>query len=180
MSDRVLIIDDEKSIVDSLVDALSVHGITARGETNPELAIESFKANPTDVVVVDYSFPGKMNGVYIIEKLQKFRPYTQFFLISGWINQDLDEETLSQELQNLLLAKRYFQKPVDSDMLLSAIQDALKSVEEVSDDWQSIAAHYIQNSNVTHDQIRAINEKIKSHLISAIDEGKNEDIKGKA
>lgn len=165
-----MIIDDEKSIVESLIDALEVRDISARGYTDPQEAIESFRANPTDVVVVDYRLPGTMTGVNVIAELQKFRPYTQFILISGWISEDLTEETLSEHLRKILLAKQYFQKPVDPNKLATAIRNALVSVEEVSSEWKAIAQQYTEQSNVTHDQVREINEKIKEHLIPALGE----------
>lgn len=173
MSDQVLVIDDEQLIVDGTVAALQLRGISARGESNTEAAIESFKANPTDVVIVDYRLSPDvtaMTGVDVIAALQAFKPYTQFILISGWIDENLNEDTLTEELRKTLLANKYIQKPVKPGQLVAAVQDALQGMDGESEDWQAIAGRYTAHETTTPEQVRAVNEKIKEHLIKAVDE----------
>jgi len=176
MSEQVLVIDDEKDAVDDIILALQMREITCRGETDPQAAIESFRASPTDVVIVDYLFPPStgVTGVNVIAQLQAIKPFTQFILISGWIKRDLDEESLTEELRNMIKANRYFQKPIDLHKLVETVQDALETMEGQSTDWKSIAQQYVSGGSVTAEEVRRLNERIKAHLIKAVDETREE------
>ena len=176
MSDQVLVIDDEEPIVASIIATLDDAGIRARGESNPHAAMENFRADPTDVVIVDYRLSSGVTGVDIIAQIQPIKPYTQFILVSGYINQDLNEETLTDQLRKTLLANQYIQKPFDPDRLIAAVRDALQLMPDISTDWKSIAQQYTERGLIDPDHVRAVNEKIKEHLIEAVDEARGEDV----
>lgn len=176
MNEQVLVIDDEKDAVDGIIEALSIAGITCRGETEPKKAIESFRANPSDVVIVDYVFPPStgVHGLDIIAELQAIKPFTQFILMSAYIDKDLDEESLTNELRNKIRAHRYIPKPIDPNKLISAVREALQTTATQSTDWKSIAKTYVNKGSVTADEVRELNEKIKDHLIKAVDRNEEE------
>jgi len=176
MSEQVLVIDDERDAVDDIRFALQMREITCRGETDPQAAIESFRANPTDVVIVDYLFPPSagVTGVEVIAQLQAIKPFTQFILISGRIDRDLDEESLTEELISILKADRYVPKPIDLHKLVETVKEALSVMEGRSTNWKSIAQEYVSKGSVTPEQVRQLNERIKEHLIKAVDETREE------
>jgi DNA-binding NtrC family response regulator len=176
MSEQVLVIDDEMDQVDDILFQLQMRGITCRGETDPRAAVETFRAKPTDVVIVDYLFPPSagVTGVDVIAELQAIKPFTQFILISGWIDRDLGEESLTEELRNIIKANRYFQKPIDLHKIVETVQDALGAIEGQSTDWKSIAQQYVSGGSVTAEEVRRLNERIKAHLIKAVDETREE------
>lgn len=171
MNEQVLVIDDEKDAVDGILESLSIAGITCRGETDPKRAIDSFRSNPTDVVIVDYVFPPStgVHGIDIIAELQGIKPFTQFILMSAYINKDLDEESLTNELRNKIRAHRYIPKPIDPQKLVSTVREALETTEAESTDWKNIAKRYVNRGSVTAEEVRQLNEKIKNHLIKAVD-----------
>jgi CheY-like chemotaxis protein len=173
MNERVLVIDDELNAVEGICDALALQDITCRGHTNPAMAIQDFLTNPTDVVIVDYHFPPSagMTGIDIIRQLQAIKPFTQFILISGMIDRDLDEEALTSELRSILSANRYIAKPiVDTEPLVATVREALLLIETQATDWEAIARQYVSAGSITAEEVRQLNERIKSHLIRAIDE----------
>ncbi len=176
MNEQVLVIDDEKDQVDGLIAALEMRGITCRGETDPGAAIEDFRLRPTDVVIVDYVFPlsSGITGVDIIAELQSIKPFTHFILISGWIDRDLDEDSLTEQLRKILKANRYIRKPIHPDQLVKMVQEALESIQDKSDDWKSIADTYVEKGSVTAEDVRRLNEGIKGHLTKAVDEAVDE------
>ena len=176
MTDQVLVIDDEKDAVDDITLALEMGGITCRGQTDPQKAIESFRADPTDIVIVDYLFPTAtlVDGIEVISKLQSIKPFTQFILISGKIDADLDEKSLTEQLREIIKANRYFRKPYDLDELVDTVRAALQSIEDKSGDWRSIAEAYVETNKVTPEEVRALNERIKAHLATAADDAAEE------
>lgn len=176
MNEQVLVIDDEKDAVDNIVLQLQMRDITCRGEIDPEEAIERFRANPTDVVIVDYVFPltTGITGIDIIARLKEIKPFTQFILISGFIDKDLDEETLTEELKNKLKANRYIPKPIDLHNLVNIVREALQDIDSQSSSWKSMAGEYVSKGSVSAEQARDLNEKIKEHLVKAVDEDHEE------
>jgi DNA-binding NtrC family response regulator len=176
MSDQVLVIDDEKDALDDILLALDMRDISCRGETDPRAAIESFRANPTDVVIVDYLFPQPtgLKGVDLITELQAIKPFTYFILISGKIRRELEEEALTEALRDIIRATRYFQKPIDLHKLVETVQDALGSIESRSTDWKSIAQRYVEGGTVTAEAVRRLNKTIAPYLAKAIDEARED------
>src|SRR5947209_1154349 len=138
MNEQVLVIDDQQDTVDLYCMALEAKGLTCRGETDPRRAIESFRANPTDVVVVDYKFPKfkEINGVTIISDLQAIKPFTRFILISGWFEKELTEEALTQQLQNRINVWAYLHKPTDVHKVVTTVQEALVTMDALTSDWK--------------------------------------------
>ncbi len=176
MSEQVLVIDDEKDAVDSILSALKMREITCRGETDALTAIESFRVSPTDVVIVDYLFPATpdVTGVDVIADLQAIKPFTQFILISGWFDPDLDEESLTEDLRGKVKANHYIPKPIDVHKLVDTVRTALQIIEGQSTNWKYIAQEYVAKGSVTAEDVRQLNENLKEHIVKAVDEAMEE------
>jgi DNA-binding NtrC family response regulator len=172
MTDQVLVIDDEQDAVEDIIAALEMRDIICRGETDPREAIESFRADPTDIVIADYLFPPSagLTGVDLISQLQSIKPFTHFILISGKVDMDLDQESFSQDLRLKLKATGFLAKPIDLHKLVMMVQESLESIESASKDWELIAASYVEKGTVASTDVRALNEDIKAHLIKAVDD----------
>lgn len=81
-------------------------------------ALELFRANPIDVVVLDYWMAG-MNGLAVATELKRLRPRTPIIVLSGWTS--LPGETIG-------LVDAWFQKAkVEPDDLLS---ETMKLVDQ--------------------------------------------------
>ena len=176
MSDQVLVIDDEKDAVADIILALEMRDITCRSQTDPREAIESFRASPTDIVIVDYLFPASagLTGVDLIAQLQSIKPFTHFILVSGKVDTDLDQESLSEDLRMKLKATGFVPKPIDPNKLVGLVQQSLESIESASQDWHAMAASYVEKGTVTSQDVRKLNEDIKAHLIVALDDSEAE------
>ena len=83
---RILIIDDEESILDILDQFLSVSGHHCEVYTDPLEAVEEFKKNSFDLVISDIRMP-KMNGFEVAEEVAKSRENVSVILISGFPEQ---------------------------------------------------------------------------------------------
>jgi two-component system response regulator AtoC len=67
---RVLIVDDEKNIRESLKKYLSLEGIESEGAETAEAALEYLEKESFDTVVLDLKLPG-MSGQEALEKMQQ-------------------------------------------------------------------------------------------------------------
>jgi DNA-binding NtrC family response regulator len=79
---RVLVIDDEADIADSLTDILILHGYDAVAFHDGLSAIESARSHCPNIVVSDVIMP-KLNGVDTVAAIHEFCPDVRVLLLSG-------------------------------------------------------------------------------------------------
>ncbi|MDB5047096.1 MAG: fis [Fibrobacteres bacterium] len=82
MKKKMLIVDDEKSIVDSLGRALAGLEIELITCLEPEKAIELAKEHVPQVVITDLKMP-KMDGLELLERIKEINPNIQVIMITG-------------------------------------------------------------------------------------------------
>ena len=79
---RVLIVDDERLIADTLTAILNEHDFDAMGVYSGEEAMEAARTMQPDVVLSDVLMP-RMSGIDLGIKLRGEFPETSIFLFSG-------------------------------------------------------------------------------------------------
>jgi DNA-binding NtrC family response regulator len=79
---RVLVVDDEIYVADSLTEILANHGYDAFACYNGHAAIESVQEQCPDFVISDVVMP-KLNGVDTVLAIQKICPVARIILFSG-------------------------------------------------------------------------------------------------
>jgi DNA-binding NtrC family response regulator len=79
---RVLVIDDEVDIADSLTDILILHGYDSVAFHDGLSAIESARSHCPDIVVSDVVMPN-LNGVDTVAAIHEFCPEVRILLLSG-------------------------------------------------------------------------------------------------
>ncbi len=118
---RILIVDDEKSIRDSLSGILGDEGYETRLAEDGEkglAAVRSPDAAP-DLVLLDIAMPGR-DGVDVLEELRRTLPQLPVVMMSGHGN----VETAVRATQ--LGAYDFIEKPLSVEKLLLTIQNALE------------------------------------------------------
>ncbi|HVO62171.1 MAG TPA: response regulator [Terriglobales bacterium] len=113
---RVLIIDDEKSVADTLVMILQSEGHEAAAAYNGPTALEKIDSFIPDCVISDVIMPG-MNGIEVCATLETRHPRCQFLLFSGQASSnELVEKARADGHTWELLAK-----PIDPGELLTKL-----------------------------------------------------------
>jgi DNA-binding NtrC family response regulator len=82
MKKKLLILDDEKNIIDSLGRALAGLEMEMLTAQEPEKAIELVKEHVPQVVITDLKMP-KMDGLEFMEKVKEFNGNIQIIMITG-------------------------------------------------------------------------------------------------
>jgi DNA-binding NtrC family response regulator len=118
--DAVLLVDDEKPLLDVFAAALSPHfdittATTAR-EADFILQKKTFK-----VVVADHLMPGG-NGMNFLVRAREEFPHMQRILVTGYMK----PEMLLRSVNEAALF-RYLLKPVSMPELLKVVHDAVKA-----------------------------------------------------
>ncbi len=115
---KILIIDDEKMIRDTLKEILDYEKYTTDEAKDGEEGLNMIKKNDYDVVLCDIKMP-KMNGIEVLEKAMDYGKDTQFIMISahGTIETAVDATKKG--------AFDFIQKPPDLNRMLLTIRNAL-------------------------------------------------------
>ena len=79
---RVLVVDNEKIIADTLVQILKQDGFLAVVAYSGDHAIQCARDEHFDVVLMDVIMPG-MNGIEAWNEINKIHPECQIILVSG-------------------------------------------------------------------------------------------------
>ena len=117
-SGRILVVDDELVVRDSLVKWFCSEGYLAQPAASGYEALEAIQRVEYDLAVIDIQMPG-MDGMELQGQLRETRPDLGVIIVTGFPS----EETAAQAFQ--LGASAYITKPVDPDELSHLAADAL-------------------------------------------------------
>jgi DNA-binding NtrC family response regulator len=123
---KILVVDDEPMIADTLVNILKGEGYQAIGTSNGDSAIEWAARFFPDVVVSDVIMPG-LNGIDTAKAILNKLPGCRIILFSGQAaSTELVARAREEGYQFEVLAK-----PVNPDVLLHAISSKHSSAPSV-------------------------------------------------
>ncbi len=81
---RILVIDDEKEILDFLYDVLTVMGYEVEVASNDKEAIEKFKEKSFDIAIIDLTLKGSKSGEKILLDLKNINKNFKAIVSSGY------------------------------------------------------------------------------------------------
>ncbi|MDY4042785.1 MAG: sigma-54 dependent transcriptional regulator [Marinifilaceae bacterium] len=115
---KILVIDDEKGIRNSLKDIFQYEGHTVILAEHGMEGIVAAKTEKPDVVFCDIKMP-KMDGLEVLERIKEFSPDTPIIMISGHGTIDNAVEAIRKG------AYDFIEKPLDLNRLLVTIKNAM-------------------------------------------------------
>ena len=80
---RLLIIDDDASVVSLLTDSLRDEGYDVTGETSATRALELLQSRSFDLVISDIEMP-ELRGIDLLRSITKTRPEQMVLLITAF------------------------------------------------------------------------------------------------
>jgi DNA-binding NtrC family response regulator len=125
---RILVIDGEKIILESVTKALKSSGDTLFVVTTADAAVEGLRLvrnNVYDVVFVDAALAG-MNSTEVLRRIKSTSPTTHVIFMSGYMHGMLVPDELSGDVDGLL------SKPFTSDEIRSLVSRILIERKETS------------------------------------------------
>jgi DNA-binding response OmpR family regulator len=118
---RILLVDDDADILQSLQAAFEPTGAVLDTANNGNKAVEIAEKSPPDLIVLDMMLPGR-SGFLVLEKLKARKPLnSKPFVIMITGNQGQRHKMYAESLG----ANEYFTKPVKLDKLLSTAERLL-------------------------------------------------------
>ena len=79
---RILIVDDEKQIINLLVASLENFNCKIHFAANGVEAYNQIKLKPFDLIITDYNMP-KMNGLELTRKIKSIKPSLPILVVTG-------------------------------------------------------------------------------------------------
>jgi len=114
---KILVIDDEKSIRNTLKEVLEYEKHEVDLAEDGASGIELFSSNTYDLVLCDIKM-AKMDGIEVLQKLNEISSLTPVVMISGHGNIDTAVEAIKKGAYDFL------EKPLDLNRLLITIKNA--------------------------------------------------------
>ena len=149
---KVILIDDEQGILDSLSVFLEKAGFHTEGYNNPVDGIEAIKKNYYDVLVLDFLMM-PMHGDTVVEKIREFNEDLYIILLTG--HQDLAPPLNTIKRLDI---QGYCEKSDKFDQLLLLVESAVKSLrqketieainEELMDQQEKLKKAYLDTIEV--------------------------------
>ena len=123
---HILLIDDERSIRNTLKEILEYEKFTVDLAEHGVEGLEMYKKGGYDIVLCDIKMP-EMDGLEVLEKIFEEGGDAQVIMISGHGNIDNAVEAIKKG------AYDYIEKPLDLNRLLITIRNALDKSDLITE-----------------------------------------------
>ena len=120
MSDRILIVDDEKDFLDIIAERIGARGMDVATATSAEAALNMVEEESFDVVIMDFMMPA-LDGFKALKLMKAKRPDIQIILLTGNVPDEKRMEAIA------LGALDVIEKPPDLKDLIQKIKEAKKA-----------------------------------------------------
>jgi len=119
MAGSILLIDDEKILLEAVSDDLKENGYEVTTAVSGEEGLVSFKTHQHDLVIIDLKMEN-MDGLEVSRQIKQINPKTSIMILTGYGSMETAIEALRLDLDDYVL------KPVNRDDLFEKIQHCLE------------------------------------------------------
>jgi putative two-component system response regulator len=118
----LLVVDDNKGVLDFLLLLLSKHGYKTIGATGGNECLEIVRQQPVDLIISDVMMP-EMDGLQLCQELKMIAPKTPVILLTA--RDDLPTRAVAMDLG----VSEFVTKPVNNNDLLTRVHTQLRNLE---------------------------------------------------
>jgi signal transduction histidine kinase len=129
---RILIVDDDEMILDSLKALLKHKGYEITTTNSAKEALTSLSKNVFDLAILDIMMP-EMTGFELLDSLDRAKLNTMFMIMTGDASMDYAIEAIRK------MANDYIRKPFEPDELLMRVEMVLKQ-KKIRDERKKVEA----------------------------------------
>ena len=117
MSEKVLLVDDEKEFLEIMTERMKSRGIDATTATSAHQALEIIEKEAFDAIILDFQMPG-MDGMDALKAIKAKKPEAQIILLTGYATIEKSVEAMK------FGATDFIEKPADLEVLAEKIKNA--------------------------------------------------------
>ncbi|MBR3162542.1 MAG: HD domain-containing protein [Clostridia bacterium] len=164
---KIIAVDDEMGIIDSLSIFLKRTGYQFVGVTDPQEAIELVKNEHFDLMILDFIMT-PIHGDQVVEEIRKFNKELYILLLTGHKDLAPPLETIRR-----LDIQGYCEKSDKFDQLLLLIESGIKSIaqmkeikqinKELSDTYEKLEAAYMESIETLRHTVDAKDPYTRGH-----------------
>ncbi len=118
----ILIVDDEPEILDTTKMGFEMSGYQVFGAASGPEALESFKQNHPQALLIDHKLPG-MSGLELLKAIRASDQKVPAFIITG-LTQGVEE--VEAEYRQVGITD-FFRKPLEMSKVFDAVKKAVSS-----------------------------------------------------
>lgn len=124
MGVRVLLIEDDLVLQDSIFELLHQYGFVVEAFANPKQALKRFKEIKFDIILCDYKMP-EMDGNQVLKKIKDLKPdhHIPFIMLTAYTDSKIYRQAMN------LGADDFLNKPFKSDDLIKAVNKELEKAK---------------------------------------------------
>lgn len=126
--ERILVIDDEKNILESIKMVLTYENYTVATTNSGLDGIDLFKQLKPDIVLLDVKMPG-FNGIDVLKQLKEITEFSEVIMISG--HSGIEEALEAAKLG----AFDFLEKPISRDKLILTVRNAMEKVNLLKENY---------------------------------------------
>lgn len=119
MDERLLIVEDEETLRESLKRVFQREGYQVEAVGNAETALELFEEEPFDLIVTDIILPGN-TGIELLKRVKEVQPEQIVIIITAYASLETAVETLRAG------AYDYIVKPIIHEEIKQIVKNALR------------------------------------------------------
>jgi two-component system, cell cycle sensor histidine kinase and response regulator CckA len=122
---RILYLDDDEKVLQSIVYLLGHLGFQVHGYSDQGIALRAFRAAPTEfeIVVTDYNMPG-LSGLDVAKQVREIRADLPVVVTSGFIDEELHDQA------DLVGVSALLPKPFSAKQFCELVQQLLTTESE--------------------------------------------------
>lgn len=128
---RILVIEDDKLILDNVLEVLALEGFDTDGATNGAIGLDRANENRPDIILCDIMMP-VMNGYDVLKNLRKTDEMSTIPFI--FLTAVADRTSHRQGME--LGADDYLTKPFTPDELIAAVGAVLEKRQKIAQDHE--------------------------------------------
>jgi signal transduction histidine kinase/ActR/RegA family two-component response regulator len=117
MDYKILLVDDEKTVGETLAEMLKEEGCEVQLRSNPLEAAQIIEKWPFDILLTDLSMPG-LNGLELAKRVKAIKKEIPVILITGW----------DQQHKDVLKANGFIDGYIEKPFNIKQIRDEFKRV----------------------------------------------------
>jgi CheY-like chemotaxis protein len=126
---KILIVDDDKDILNSLELFLTAEGYTVNTANSGKEALKILKKENFDLITMDVLMPG-MNGLELASLIRETTSLANIKIVFFTVVENAGEE-IKEKLKGIKPV-RWLRKPVDINVLRGALKDIFKTRPKVT------------------------------------------------
>ena len=116
---RILVVDDEPTVIRSLTRLLELEGFEAIGVTAGAEAIQRYKRESFDLALLDLNMP-TVDGLEVLKTVKEYDPAAKVLIFTAYGTKDNVVEALR------LGASEFLEKPLNAQLLIATVKELLK------------------------------------------------------